>query len=273
MGLSKDPTQACTTPATDQKKLENNHTGIVVVTFGTLFLISQLFLVLWVLTAFSRKKEHEKSTANSPSTSVPSLNANINDNDSLRSPLKARRGSTWSGAALEHQYLHQQEKCEGLDEHMGLNSPLSSSITESESDRSVRRRTREMIDEAIAMPMSAQKSIHLRISPDSPVADSGPELKAFNTRKGWVEMGLMAATIAKPRSPRSPKINAADHKAMMEAFAADVVVIGVPYPTPVIVGNAEALASGFDVPLGVNPRLASQKKVDPVLGSSKSESE
>lgn len=193
--------------------------------------------------------------ATSSSTTNSSIDANTIGDEFRKDPRKICRSRTWSQAALESQYLHQQRKLGGLDELVGLDTPLSSFLTDSDSACSVQQGIREMIDEAIASPMAAPPATHSRKSPDNLVTDSGSKLEEFNPREVWVVMGLMAAAIAKPRSPKSPRLGAVDQAAMVEALAADHIGICAPSPTPAIVENAEALTSGYDDPSGVNRHL------------------
>lgn len=270
MGLSGGPRPACATPVVDQEKIDTSRTGILVVAFGTLFLLSQLCLIIWILArprAFSRKKELRTSTATSSSVSDSSPDdANTNDNDSPKARRKVRSSSTWSRAALERQYLRQQGQSGGLDELVGSDTPSSSPDTDSYSDHSVQQGNRNV---GMKAAMSAPPSRRIKSSPG---ADPEAELREFNPRKVWIEMGIVAAAIAKPRSPRSPRLSAVDQAALMEALAADDEGIDAPSPTPAVVEDAEALASGFDDSLGVNRRLASTKmNADTVMGASGSE--
>lgn len=269
MGLPGGPTPACATPVFDKEKINTSCTGVLVVALGTLFLVSQLCLIIWILArphAFSRQEtQQRRSTATSSSNSDVSLDdANTNDMSFPESRRKVRRRrSAWSGAALERQYLRQQGESRGLDELGGSDTPSSSPDTDSYSDHGVQQDNR-MKAVVSALPLRRFKS--------SPSVDSETELREFNSRKIWIEMGLMAAAIAKPRSPRSPRLSAVDQAALIEALAAGDGGIGAPSPTPAVVEDAEALASGFDDPLGVNRRLVSTKKnVDAVMGASTSE--
>lgn len=276
MGLSEERSQGRAPTDSDKNILESDRTGILVIIFGTLFLLSQLCLVIWILArphAYSRREENEQSTATSPASSNSSIDADTGGDNFPRDNPEVRRSSTWSGAALKRQYLHQRKKSGGLDELVGLDTPLCNSLTDSDSDRSgVQQATRETIEEAIAMPMSAPPSTCFRNSPDNFVVDLVSDLEEFNPRKVWVDMGLVAGAIAKPRSPRSPRLNAADQAATMEALTADDVGIGAPSPTPVVVESADALASGYDNPLGMNRGLASRKKKEDIVpGASGSE--
>lgn len=268
MGLPEEPTPACATPVFDKETINTSRTGILVVALGILFLVSQLCLIIWILArphAFSRQTEHRRSTATSSSNSDVSLDdADTNDMNFPKPRRKVRRrSSAWSGAALEPQYLRQQGESRGLDELGASDTPSSSPDTDSYSDHSVQQGNR-MKAVVSALPLRRFKS--------SPGGDSETELREFNSRKIWIEMGLMAAAIAKPRSPRSPRLSAVDQAALIEALTADDGGIGAPSPTPAVVEDAEALASGFDDPLGVNRRLASAKKnIDAAMGASTSE--
>lgn len=268
MGLPQEPTPACATPVFDKEKINTSRTGVLVVALGTLFLVSQLCLIIWILArphAFSRQTEQRRSTATSSSNSDVSLDdANTNDPSFPKAHREVRRRrSAWSGAALDRQYLRQQGESRGLDELGGSDTPSSSPDTDSYSDHSVQQGNK-MKAVASALPLRRFNS--------SPGVDSETELREFNSRKIWIEMGLMAAAIAKPRSPRSPRLSAVDQAALIGALTADDGGIGAPSPTPAVVEDAEALASGFDDPLGVNRRLVSAKKnVDAVMGASTSE--
>ncbi|KUI64516.1 hypothetical protein VM1G_00874 [Cytospora mali] len=275
MGLPEDPTQTCATPLFD-KKTDASRIEILVATFGLLFLVSQLWLIIWILAqphAFSRKQEHRKTIDTSPSTSHSSLDGDGNGNDSEtpRPRPEACRSSTWNGGSLERQY--QRGKSGGLDELEELGTSLSGPETDSDSDRSIQKGIRDigMMAAVLAMPMSAPPSRQFSISPGSPDGDSETELKEFNHRTVWMEMGLMAAAIAKPASPRSPRLNAADQAALMEALAADIDEIEAPSSTPAGIEDAGPMASGFDDPLGVKQRLASPTKADVVLSAARSE--
>ncbi|ROW12630.1 hypothetical protein VMCG_00113 [Cytospora schulzeri] len=270
MGLSKQSTPTCATPVIDKKKIDTSRTGIVVVAFGTLFLVSQLCLIIWILArphAFSRRKVLRNSTGPSSSTSNSYINANTYDNNSPKARQKLRPSSTWSGAALERQYLDQRGKPGDLDELVASETPSSSPDTDSSSEHSARNGNRDL---SIKTAVSALPSRSFRGLLSSHGADPDPELEEFDPRRVWIEMGLMAAVIAKPRSPRSPRLNAVDQAALMEALASDG--IDAPSHTAAVVEDAEALASGFDDPLGVNRRLASTKKnADTVISPSGSE--
>lgn len=87
-------------------------------------------------------------------------------------------------------------------------------------------------------------------------------LRDFDPRRAWGEAGLLGASIEKPRSPRSPRVLAADQAAMMDALCAERGEEGdskaaAPSPVGDIEGDLLSLAPGFDEPLGVN-RLVAQ---------------
>ncbi|KUI59198.1 hypothetical protein VP1G_06481 [Cytospora mali] len=274
MGLPEDPTQTCATPLSD-KKIDASRTEILVATFGLLFLVSQLFLIIWILAqphTFSRKQEHRKTIIDtSPSTSHSSLDGDGDGNDTPRPRPNVRRSSTWNGGSSERQY--QRGKSGGLDEFEESGISLSGPETDSDPDRSIQKGIRDigMMAAVLAMPMSAPPARHFSNPPGSPDRDSETELKEFNHRTVWMEMGLMAAAIAKPASPRSPRLNAADQAALMEALTADIEEIEAPNSIPAVVEDTGTMASGFDDPLGVNQRMAPPTKADIVLSAAGSE--
>lgn len=89
----------------------------------------------------------------------------------------------------------------------------------------------------------------------------GMELREFDPRRAWGEAGLLGASIEKPRSPRSPRVLAADQAAMMDALCAEEGEkedwkAAAPSPMGGLEGDPPTLASGFDDPLGVNRLVA-----------------
>lgn len=93
-----------------------------------------------------------------------------------------------------------------------------------------------------------------------PPAES-TELRDFDPRQAWSEVGLLAASIVKPRSPRSPRVLAADQAAMIDALCAEGEGKGEKAAAvPLLVvdeENVTALTPGFDDPLGANRWAAS----------------
>lgn len=95
------------------------------------------------------------------------------------------------------------------------------------------------------------------------------ELRDFDPRRAWGEAGLLGASIEKPRSPRSPRVLAADQAAMMGAlYAAEGEEwdwkAAAPSPAGGVEGDPLSLASGFDDPLGVNKLVALPHEDDEV---------
>lgn len=93
------------------------------------------------------------------------------------------------------------------------------------------------------------------------------ELREFDPRRAWGEAGLLGSSIEKPRSPRSPRVLAADQAAMMDALCAEEGEDGdwkVAAPSPVggVERDSFSLAPGFDDPLGVNRLVALPGKED-----------
>lgn len=83
----------------------------------------------------------------------------------------------------------------------------------------------------------------------------------LDPQRAWGEASLLlGASIEKPRSPRSPRVLAADQAAMMDALCAEEEREGFKTAAPSPVGGIEedppALPLGFNDPLGVNRLVA-----------------
>lgn len=83
----------------------------------------------------------------------------------------------------------------------------------------------------------------------------------LDPQRAWAEASLLlGASIEKPRSPRSPRVLAADQAAMMDALCAEEEREGFKTAAPSPVGGIEedppALPLGFNDPLGVNRLVA-----------------
>lgn len=277
MGLSETPRQAWPTPLLDKKMIDASRTEILVVALGILFLVSQLCLMIWIFArphAFARRREPRPKAATSPPDSRTESNGSANDNDSPKPLRKLRRSSTWSGGSLERQYLRQRRKSGGRGQLGQIGTPSSSPETESDSDLSTQKGIEDMggMIPAFAMPSPAPPLRHLGHSLNSLDAGPATEMKEFDPRKVWREMGFIAAAIAKPGSPRSPRLNAVDQAAIIAALTADDGGTKAPSPTPAVVEDVGTLASGFDDPLGVNRKPAlTGKRTDTALSASGSD--
>lgn len=257
----------------NKKTLETGRKEILVLALGILFLASQLCLAIWYFTiprAAPRKQEQRTLAIILPaettpfSTHIDTTNDTNSNGDSL---LRLRRRSTWGGrsahpgpsprgrrkSASSRRKAHDSDDDDDDEGAPATLSTLSSPGLEPEGGRAVRRATEDMVmAAALATPTTL-----LPLEPGGGPQDT--ELEDFDSRRAWGEAGLLAASIVKPSSPRSPRVLAADQAAMMDAFCADEDEQAAA-PSPMgLEEDLLALSSGFDDPLGVNRRAASPR--------------
>lgn len=213
--------------------------------------------------------------------------------DNNDSTLRLRRSSTWSGRAttpgsrprgrrksagprrkpFNDNYDDRNEE-DDAEKH-GAQTSLSSPGPEPElgpdfeleESRAALAAFGDMGRVAAALATPATLSLH---SGRGAVEESGDrddggagdtETGGLDPQRAWGEAGLLlGASIEKPRSPRSPRVLAADQAAMMDALCAEEEredwKAAAPSPVGGIGGDLPALASGFDDPLGVNRLVA-----------------
>ncbi|KAK2605513.1 hypothetical protein N8I77_008346 [Diaporthe amygdali] len=278
---TQTPTASPSLPLSINKKtLETGRKEILVLALGILFLASQLCLAIWYFTiprAAPRKQEQRTLAIILPagttpfSTHIDTTNDADSNGDSL---LCLRRRSTWGGRSAHpgpsprgrRKSASSRRKAHDSDDDdegaPATLSTLSSPGPEPEGGRAMRRATEDM---AMAAALATPTTL-LPLGPGGGPQDT--ELEDFDSRRAWGEAGLLAASIVKPSSPRSPRVLAADQAAMMDAFCADEDEEAA-VPSPVgLEEDVLALSSGFDDPLGANRRVASPRMdgKDPATG-------
>ncbi|KAI3395534.1 hypothetical protein diail_1251 [Diaporthe ilicicola] len=262
----------------NKKTLDASRTGILFLAVAFLFLASQICLLIWIFkkrppAALSSKKEQRKLAIILPGETTPLCPTNIDTTDDSNgacigtgtgigdhSDLHLRRSSTWGGRSADQGSRHPRgrrrsaslwqmadDEDDDSSEGEGAQTTLSSPGPEPDAGRGGARGD-EYMAPALLLPLG-----------DGP---QDTELRRLDSRRASGEgLVLMAASILKPWSPRSPRVLAAEQAAMMDALCAEdegEAAGAAVAPSPVSdEGDAAALASGFDDPLGVNRRVAS----------------
>ncbi|KAG6365572.1 hypothetical protein INS49_007183 [Diaporthe citri] len=288
-----------------KKALDASRTEILVFASGILFLASQVCLLVWILRRTGaaptapHRKEHRKVAIVLPPATEPSPpaaaethedgNGDSNGND--ESLIRLRRRSTWGGRSSHPGSLPRGRRksagsrskahdCGGDDDDdgneedeggkKGGQTSLSSPGLEQELDSEAGYAALTAIGDIgrMAAALATPNSLPLNSGGGSHEgAEEDMELREFDPRRAWGEAGLLGASIEKPRSPRSPRVLAADQAAMMDALCAEEGEererkAAAPSPVGGIEGNLPALSSGFDDPLGVNRLVALPSKDD-----------
>lgn len=286
-----------------QKVLDASRTEILVLASGILFLASQVCLLVWFLsrrTAPGKKKSRKVSILLSPEAAAVSprddadthednAGAPGNGNGDDEFPLRLRRRSTWGGHSAHTGSRTQGRRksagtrgnvCDGdydgseedAGENQGAQTSLGSPGPESEPEAShvtlAAFGDMGRVAAAFATPAPLPLPLPSGIAGEDGVGSGGgaddTELREFDPRRAWCEAGLLGASIEKPRSPRSPRVLAADQAAMMDALCAENggekdSKVPLPSPEDVLLVDPPALGLGFDDPLGVNRLVLSPR--------------
>lgn len=270
--------------------LDASRTEILVLASGVLFLASQVCLLVWVLRrttggyAAPREKEHRKVAIVLPAGADPlsratadahddfAVSTNSDSNGKDESTLRVRRVSSWGGrpahfgshgpqgrrksaGLLGKRQDSDDDGDDGEEGQTGAQTSLSSPGPEPPASRGALTALGDMGRMAAELATPAMLPLP-RLGGGQGVEDAeDTELREFGAPRAWGGLDILAAasSIEKPRSPRSPRVLAADQAAMMDAlytegdWKADA--------SPPAVGaevDAPALAFGFEDPLGVN---------------------
>lgn len=286
-----------------KKALDASRTEILVLASVILFLASQVCLLVWFFwggpRGASAKKEQRKVAIILPPEYTPPATADKHGegtgysigND--ESPVRLRRRSSWGGRSSHpgsrprgrRKSAGSQLKArdsdadddsndEGEAEKKGAQTSLSSPgpepepEPESETAHDGVTAIGDMGRVTAPLAMPAALLLHSGGGGNHEGAED-MELRDFDPRRAWGEAGLLGASIEKPRSPRSPRVLAADQAAMMGALYAEEGEerdwkAAAPSPVGVVEGDPLLLASGFNDPLGVNKLVALPRDNDEV---------
>lgn len=269
MGQPAEPTPSPpTAPSTpvDQKTLSADRTEILVLATSILFLVSLLVLLIWLL---ARPRTHTRREADQRTITWEAINnkptITLNDEDGNHSQQSSQRGvrrsSTWNGR----------------------------SVIATRDGQVLRRRKSSGFELAdLRSPLSSPET-------DSDSSDHG------SVRKGCRDVGLVAAALAMPivplsprrlrsppgsppemrlddpdglaremasvpagLSPRSPRVVPIDQAAISAILKGEVdqeAEVGTPPISPAVEAR-RGLASDFEDPLGVNRRLPDLRHED-----------
>ncbi|KAL1875255.1 hypothetical protein Daus18300_003326 [Diaporthe australafricana] len=245
----------------NKKTLDASRTEILVLALAILFLASQLCLLLWIFhrprVAIPRGKEHCKLAIILPGKTAASstnIDTTHDANDTTRGvSLRLRRSSTWSGRSADPD-SHPRGRRKSAGSRYKAHDDDDDDISEGGVQTTLSSPGPEEPEEF----MAAAPAKVLLPSPESGDNQQDTELREFDPRRTWGEVGLLAASVVKPPSPRSPRVLAADQAAMIDALCAEgegkaAAVVLLPM---VDEKDTTALASEFDDPLGANRRAA-----------------
>lgn len=279
-----------------KKALDTSRTEILVLASVILFLASQVCLLIWFFSGGPRgtsaKKEQRKvaivlppETEHSPPATADTHKEGTTgySNGNEESFIRLRRSSSWGGrsshpgsrprgrrkSAGSRLAAHDSDDDDGNHEdetdkkgvQTSLSSPGPEPEPEPETGQDALTAVGDMGRVAAALAMPAALLVHSGGGGGNHEGADDMELREFDPRRAWGEAGLLGASIEKPRSPRSPRVLAADQAAMMDALYAEEGEEGdskaaAPSPVGGVEGDPLALASGFDDPLGVNRLVA-----------------
>lgn len=277
-----------------KKALDASRTEILVLASVILFLASQVCLLIWFFSGGPRgtsaKKEQRKvAIVLPPETEYsPPATADTHEegttgysNGNEESFIRLRRSSSWGGrsshpgsrprgrrkSAGSRLAAHDRDDEDGNQEDETEKNSVQTSLSspgpepepepEPETGQDALTAVGDTGRVAAALAMPAALLVHSGSGGGNHEGADDMELREFDPRRAWGEAGLLGASIEKPRSPRSPRVLAADQAAMMDALCAEEGEEGdskaaAPSPVGGVEEDPLALASGFDDPLGVN---------------------
>ncbi|KAI7781308.1 smr domain-containing protein [Diaporthe eres] len=232
-----------------------------------------------------------------------STTGNRNGNGNRESLIHLRRSSSWGGRSSQQGSFprgrrksagsrpiahdsgdddddddgNEKDEGEKQEAQTSLSSPGPESEPEPEAGHAALTAFEDIGRVAAALAMPAALPLHSGGGGGSYQCAEDMELTDFDPRRAWGEAGLPGASIEKPRSPRSPRVLAADQAAMMGAlYAAEGEEwdwkAAAPSPAGGVEGDPLSLASGFDDPLGVNKLVALPREKDGVTEGGELES-
>ncbi|KAK7702077.1 hypothetical protein SLS64_009938 [Diaporthe eres] len=288
-----------------KEALDASRTEILVLASVILFLASQVCLLVWILrrtgaapTGAPLKKEQQRKVAivlppgtepSPPTTTDTHGDATGNSNGDGASHIRLRRSSSWGGRSSYLGPLPRGRRKsagsrlkagdsdddddgnhEDETEKKGAQTSLSSPGPEAEPEAGHAALTSFEDVGRVAAALAMPAALPLYSGGGGGGNHEGAEdteLRDFDPRRAWGEAGLLGASIEKPRSPRSPRVLAADQAAMMGALYAEEGEerdwkAAAPSPVGAVERDPLSLASGFDDPLGVNKLVALPRESD-----------